>query len=231
MEFVDRFFGSSTPPPGSVSAAMSKKITDRDVLARNLIGIMMGAMPPMDGNLRGILAEWLNEKTLWRHQAAYLRQREAGLAPYEAAREALWIPMTRAMCKRPAPDLIYRIATDDDTIEANGDRRAMDTKVQKGDLVIVAQVGASQQSLFRNPDREGAVETVFGGKRSAAAQGDSYQGKHAPTGTLPVHACPGKDMAMGAMMGILAALFEAGRIQALPASLIVKIMDWPPQTG
>jgi hypothetical protein len=36
---------------------------------------------------------------------------------------------------------------------------------------------------------------------------------------------------MGAMMGILAALFEAGRIQALPASLIVKIMDWPPQTA
>ena len=231
VKFVHKFFGSSTPPPGSVSAAMSKKITDRDVLARNLIGIMMGAMPPMDGNLRGILAEWLNEKTLWRHQAAYLRQREASLAPYEAAREALWIPMTRAMCKRPAPDLIYRIAIDDDTIEANGDRRAMDTKVQKGDLVIVAQVGASQQSLFRNPDREGAVETVFGGKRRAAAQGDSYEGKHAPAGTLPVHACPGKDMAMGAMMGILAALFEAGRIQALPASLIVKIMDWPPQIG
>lgn len=231
MAFVEKFLNSEQPP-GSVSAPMFDKLRDQpDVLARNLIGIMMGAMPPMDGNLRGMLAEWLNEKTLWRHQAAYLRQREAGLAPYQAAREALWIPMTRAMCKRPAPDLLYRIAIDNDTIRLGGRGSADGVKVKKGDLVIVAQVGASQQSLFRNPDREGTVETVFGGTRCAAAQGDSYAGTHAPQDTLPVHACPGKDMAMGAMMGILAALFEAGRIQALPASLIVKIMDWPPQSG
>jgi len=231
QRFIDKYFGSGQAPPGSVSAAMFEKIADKEVLARNLIGIMMGAMPPMDGNLRGILAEWLNERTLWRHQAAYLRKREAGLPPYQAAREALWIPMTRAMCKRPAPDLLYRIAIQDDTIRLGGRGSAHRVKVKKGDMVIVAQVGASQQSLFKNPDRAGTVEAVFGGKRYTAAQGDSYEGKKAPRRTPPVHACPGKDMAMGAMMGILAALFEAGRIQALPASLIVKIMDWPPQPG
>ena len=31
---------------------------------------------------------------------------------------------------------------------------------------------------------------------------------------------------MGAIMGIMAALLDAGTIQALPASLIVKISDW-----
>ena len=33
-------------------------------------------------------------------------------------------------------------------------------------------------------------------------------------------------MALGAIMGIMAALLDAGRIQALPASLIVRISDW-----
>ena len=42
----------------------------------------------------------------------------------------------------------------------------------------------------------------------------------------PVHACPAREMALGAIMGIMAALLDAGRIQALPASLIVRISDW-----
>jgi Dyp-type peroxidase family len=223
--FVDKYFGKAVPP-GSVSGPMFEAIKERDVLARNLIGIMMGAMPPMDGNLRGILAEWLNEKTLWRHQAAYLRKRAEGLTPYAAAHEALWIPMTRAMCKRPAPDLLYRIAIKGETLKAQGYRTAQDTEVRKGDLVIVSQVGAAQQSLFRNPYGAGKVSAVFGGEREASSQG-YYDGDTVLDSKHPVHACPGMEMAMGAMMGILAALFEAGRIQALPASLIIKVMDWP----
>jgi hypothetical protein len=33
-------------------------------------------------------------------------------------------------------------------------------------------------------------------------------------------------MAMGAIMGIMAALLDTGRILALPASLIVRVSDW-----
>ena len=33
-------------------------------------------------------------------------------------------------------------------------------------------------------------------------------------------------MAMGSLIGILTALFESGRIQALPASLILEISDY-----
>src|SRR3546814_10674433 len=53
---------------------------------------------------------------------------------------------------------------------------------------------------------------VFGGER----------GK----GDAPDHACPGRKLAMGAMLGVVAALLDAGRIQAQPAGLIVRVSDW-----
>lgn len=225
-KFIDRYFGTDTPPPGWVSSRMFEAMPgERDILARNLIGIMVGAMPPMDGNLRGILVEWLGEKTLWRNQAAYARELASGKTPYAAAKAALWTPMTRAMCKRPAPDLIHRVALEDDELITNASK-SESVSVKRGDMVIVSLVGASQQSLFRNPADPGDVSPIFGGKRKAAAQGydhDNPGGPFEPDPRYPVHACPAQDMAMGAMMGVLAALLEAGRIEALPAALILKI--------
>lgn len=229
--FIDKYWDSGRPPPGDVASAMFAAMDDKAAVSRNLIGIMVGAMPPMDGNLRGILVEWLGERTLWRHQAAYLRKRAAGMAPFEAARAALWRPMTRAMCKRPAPDLIYRQANRDDVLKPNpkSKSKAQPTAVKEGDLVIVSLVGAAQESL-RDGDQDGDVSIIFGGDRKAAWQGDYKSGcrRHEIADPVhPVHACPAQKMAMGAMLGILAALFDAGRIEALPASLIVKIKNLP----
>jgi Dyp-type peroxidase family len=225
--FVDKYFDKAEPP-GSVSKGMfaaMKEPNQKNPLARNLIGIMVGAMPPMDGNLRGILVEWLNEKTLWRIQAAYLRNLDQGQDAYDAAYAALWIPMTRAICKRPAPDLLYRNAIQNDVIKSK--RGESNTAVKKGDRVIVSLVAAAQQSLMNNPDGEGDVSVIFGGKRKDAWQRDHVMNaKTDEDRDHTVHACPAQKMAMGAMMGILAALLESGRIQALPASLILKIKDW-----
>jgi len=235
--FVAKYVKSGTEPPGSFAKAMfelhQKGELSDDGYSRNLIGIMVGAMPPMDGNLRGVLLEWLNESTLWRHQAAYLRaQAKPGKSRYAAAREALYSPMALGMCKRPAPDLIYRRALADTTLVANPVSKsrveAEDIEVKRGDKIVVSLVSVAQRSL-RNPDLtdEDRVSIIFGGNRVAPWQDD-----YAPDGTLvypenPVHACPAKKLAMGAMMGILAALLDAGEIQALPASLILKIKELP----
>ena len=133
--------------------------------------------------------------------------------------------MTRAMCKRPAPDVIYRTATTDAVLEAGPkskeDVGAPDTQVKAGDQVILNLVSAAQWSLKGNSDREGDVSIIFGGNRKAASQEDIDV-------DYPVHACPAQQLAMGAMLGVLAALLEFGRIQALPAGLIVKISGWKP---
>jgi hypothetical protein len=211
-----------------------------EVLARNVIGTMIGAIPPMDANLRNIMLEFLLEKTLWRHQAAMKRAMGSNSVEQAAAavQAALRVPISQAICKRPAPDILYRTAKGEATITLSRKAKKafpklLDLTTQEGDLVAVSLVSASQWSLA-NDKKLGAgdVSVVFGGKRTKAYQG--Y--KVTPTGVetdprasndAPVHACPAQKMAMGGMTGIIAALLDAGTIQALPASLIVKISDWP----
>ena len=229
-KFIDKHVAAGTVPAASITGAMfgllaNGGIADKDVLARNLIGIMLGAIPPMEGSLRGILVEWLNEKRLWRLQAAYKREILGGKSEYDAAKAALNVAMTRAMCKRPAPDVIYRRATSDAVLEAGPKSRqdvgALDTHVKAGDQVILNLASAAQWSLNDKPGEKGDVSIIFGGNRKAASQEDIDP-------KYPVHACPAQYLAMGAMLGVLAALLEFGRIQALPAGLIVKVSGWQP---
>lgn len=245
-KFVATHRPTGGPPNAPVARAMFAATPDPDhgVLARNLIGTMVGAIPPMDGNLRGILLEWLGEKSLWRHQAA-LRAAMAGrsaISDFDKARAVLYRPIAQAMCKRPAPDLLYRTATGETTIPVypNPPQGPTEITTQEGDLVVVSLVSASQRSLLKlreGDDGEGDVSIVFGGRRETADQGyrlepgqDGQESRAVPdpagSDHFPVHACPAQDMAMGAIMGIMAALLDAGTIQALPASLIVKISDW-----
>ena len=183
----------------------------KDLMGRNLIGIMIGALPPMDANLRFAMLEWLNEETLWRIQSDFRQYKEED-GPYTAAKKALSADLERAMCLRPAPDLIYRTATQD--TELNG------VSVKKGEMVILC-LSAATQALVR--EKNPKVELIFGGYRK-----DPYTGNPLPPGQHPQHACPAMDMAMGGMLGILAALLDAGTIQALPASLIIGVSDWEP---
>lgn len=249
--FVAAHRKAGTSPNGPVGAAMFNKIADDKVLARNLIGTMVGAIPPMDGNLRGIVMEWLTEKSLWRHQAALRRKADGGSTEtsYEAAKAVLYGPVCDAMCKRPAPDLLYRTVTHDTVIAVPGggtpqgdddgdskpDTLRQNVLARQGDLVVVSLVSVAQRSLMKigtDKRTHGDVSIIFGGKRKAAAQGYIKQGNKVipdPDADLlhPVHACPAQDMAMGAIMGIMAALLDAGTIQALPAAMIVRISDWP----
>ena len=178
----------------------------KDLLVRNIIGTMTGALPPMDGNLRGIFFEWIKEDTLWRYQGALQRLTKGANSSYEAAAAELRKPIMAAMCKRPAPDLIYRTATKSGTLGSGK------VKYEEGDLIILNLVSATQSRLENRYD-ELNVDMVFGGKRRGAKQSVGH----------PMHACPAYKMAMGAMLGIVAALLDSGRIQALPASLIIRI--------
>ena len=224
----------------AVSATPNSKHGD-EVLARNVIGTMIGAIPPMDANLRNIMLEFLLEKTLWRHQAAMLRAK-AGKDMLERTTEvqaALEVPISAAICKRPAPDILYRTAKHTTTIKRYGKSKRdfpdlKDLETKTGDLVVVSLVSASQRSLASDYQQaKGDVSVVFGGKRTAAYQGyipvgDSAETDPGGSDYRPVHACPAQKMAMGGMTGIIAALLDAGAIQALPASLIVRISGFVP---
>ena len=235
-KFVTRLKHDPTLVKTKLAAQLLAAAPDNDeVLARNLIGTMIGAIPPMDANLRNIILEWLLEKNLWRHQSAMQRVL-AGAAVKDKVsevREVLRGPISRAMCKRPAPDLLFRTAKGKAKIERGASEAASThwqaVETQEGDLIVTSLASVSQRTFHDHPD--GDVSVIFGGKRSKVPQGYIYEGgqvRHDTHASIdePVHACPAQKMAMGAMTGILAALLEAGTIHALPASLIVKISDW-----
>lgn len=221
--YIERWWEDPGFLKGSVANQMHREIKARsdadprpdaeaefkDLLGRNLIGIMIGALPPMDANLRWTLYEWLETEALWRHQASLAEAISSGSSgDWGAMRAALEEPVVRAMSLRPAPDLIYR------TVDA-GEIDIGPVSAKRRDMVILCLPGATQALLA---DGTPSAELIFGGHRKA------------PDGTQladhPLHACPAMDMAMGGMTGILAALLSAGRIQGLPASLIVRVSDW-----
>jgi deferrochelatase/peroxidase EfeB len=223
-----------------VFAACDNTPAGNEVLARNIIGTMIGAIPPMDANLRNIMLEWLLENSLWRHQAAMQRAMAGKTVPEqaEAVQQALRVGISQAICKRPAPDILYRTAKGTSTIALSERPKDVfdldDVTTREGDLVAVSLVSASQWSLVSDTqDGAGDVSVVFGGNRSSAyqgytvANGGAVSPDPAASNDEPVHACPAQKMAMGGMTGIIAALLDAGTIQALPASLIIKISGWP----
>ena len=188
----------------------------QSLLLRNIIGGMVGAIPPMDSCLRWALFDWMREETLWQYQSNYLEalaevgaskpgspQHQANME--DVAMATLESGLKTAMCVRPAPDLLYRTATRSG-LEIGG------LKTKKDDLVILCLSAATQAGLASG---DNDVSVVFGGNRKTAA------GAQDPQSGL--HACPAKDLAMGAMTGMLAALVEFGPIKAMPASLIIEI--------
>ncbi len=187
--------GPATRPKAPVAAKMFDAIHDNDQLSRTLIGVMTGALPPIDGNLRSVLYDWLKEKSLWRYQTARLTSRGTS---FGWASKSLEAPMMRAMQKRPAPDLLWRTAT--------RAHRLGNVVVQPQEMIILAIASATLDDLNRNNTE---VDTIFGNKKGAAQH--------------PLHACPAYDMAIGTMLGVLTALFEVGQIEALPAPLLVNL--------
>lgn len=185
-----------------------------NLLASNIIGMMMGMLPPIDGNLRGILYEWLSERTLWRHQGALWRATDGKPGPVSFKQaKVLCEPIARAMCKRPGPDLLYRRATKDYLLEGSGPDAGRSGKA--GDIVIVSLVSVTHRSLRK---REPDISMIFGGNRTNVPA-------HTENGEA-FHACPAQKMMMGAIIGIMAALLNVGRIRSMPSSLIVELSDW-----
>lgn len=176
---------------------------DNDELARNVIGVMTGFLPPADGCMRWALYEWIEDKTLPRVQHDLTSCPLPGA--YERAEAALKPWLARAIQKRPAPDLLWRTAT--------RDHRLGDVEVGADERIFIGLVSALAEDSSAGL---GDVSTVFGGDRDPD-RADS-----------PLHACPAQKAAMGTMLGILSALLDSFRIEPLPATMLVKIDDPTP---
>ena len=153
-----------------------------DLVARTMVGALMGFLPTVDGNLRLSLNEWLRDGSFWSLRAGWVEHKAEHAADIA---EALRRSLVPAMQLRPSPELVWRTAARDHTL---GKGRVA---IEAGARVVVAIVSATQQAL---QDGRADLFPLFGGDRRQAAH--------------PTHACPAYAAGMGVLLGILYALLD-----------------------
>lgn len=194
------FVGAARASPsaqGRIGSELFKAFSNDDRLASTLIGVMMGFLPTVDGNLRGVLYEWVNDRSLWDRQDA-LRAITTSV-DLARANAALRLELDRTMQLRPVPEVVWRTALRDDRLGA--------VDVRAGDTVVISIVSAMQEDRL---DGRRDPLVVFGGDRR----------KSSP----PTHACPGYDMAIGVMLGFLAALMDTVELRPVASPMSLRLV-------
>jgi hypothetical protein len=178
----------------------------QDLVARTLVGVMMGFLPTVDGNLRGVLFDWLDDGTFWDLRRRLAAARPAGepaddddaLARVRAVLDA---PLARGLQRRPVPDLVWRTVVQAHTLG--------EVSLQPGDVVVVGIGSALHQ---RQLEDDPSLSALFGGDRHSPGQ-DS----------VPLHACPGQAMALGVLTGALDALMAEPGLQPGPSPALLTL--------
>jgi Dyp-type peroxidase family len=193
-EFVKKIKADAIEPKAQLLDAIVQSVADEDRAARTIVGVMMGFLPTIDGCLRGVLYDWLKEKTFWRIQEDLFSSCETDA--YRRAKTVIEQPLKGGMQARPVPNMVWRTAIDEHKLGAE--------PVKPGDIVVVGIESATQEYAAHGV---ADISPVFGGQRSANLRG--------------THACPAYNMSMGILMGVSSALLEAGSIRPTAAPLVV----------
>jgi len=180
-----------------LAAAAAVPGAPADLPARTLAGVMLGFPPTTHGNLLTVLAGWVQTRKLWELQPGW---HEVPAAATDAQRYAEAVARLRptlvaTMNLRPTPFQIWRRAT-----EAH---RLGHVDVAAGQTLVVGLGSATQQDPLRH-------HTAFGGDRAD------------PAGAPP-HACSGYGMGMGVMLGVIAAVLDAGVMRTTGSPTVVAL--------
>lgn len=167
---------------------------DRDIAlrARTLAGIMTGFAPVTVGNFANILSDWIASGELFRAQEDWLAEQDE-----QVRRTALESRIAAAMQLSPAPDFLWRTATETHFLG--------DVAIAAGERVLLCLQSATQGEVAAGRD---GIDLVFGGRRGSGQ---------------PAHACPGRAMGMGTLLGIFAGLFASATMRVVPAPLTLEL--------
>jgi deferrochelatase/peroxidase EfeB len=186
---AEDFVNTGATLRGDIGAALQHEISDPKQLSHLLLGLMFGFVPTVYGNTLQVLEHWLEDRSLWRVQQ---RVRAANADPYVRASTTLRTDMERTLLADPLPLLLHRTA--------KVERKLGPVMVSPNDRVVLCMSGIGAESLASDgPD----VALIFGG--------DRFDDPEHPT-----HACPGRRIATGAMLGILTALLDHELVPSRP---------------
>ncbi len=169
-------------PAGALSRAFFEEFPnpeDNDLLARTIVGVMMGALPTINGNLVTIVKTWQRTATLLALQAKLKASSQTD--EFAKAHEVIEPSMRETMQMTPTPDWLWRLAVKEHTLGT-----VNPVQVHPGDKIYLSIVQATQEDLRAGKND---VCPLVGGDRSKQPH--------------PTHACPGFEMGFGILLGIV----------------------------
>lgn len=180
-----------------LAAARAVPNAPADLPVRTLAGVMLGFPPTTHANLLATFAIWVQTRKLWELQPQWHEVPATASLPerYTAAVARLRPTLVATMNYKPTPFQVWR--------RARADHRLGEVDVKAGETVVVALGSATQQDPLRH-------HVAFGGDRAD------------PNGAPP-HACPGYGMAMGVMLGTIAAVLDAGVMRFTGSPTVVAL--------
>ncbi|MDR7333323.1 Dyp-type peroxidase [Roseateles asaccharophilus] len=191
--------GTQLPPLAAKIIAAAKAVPGAtpDLPARTLAGIMLGFPPTTHANLLTVLVAWTQTRKLWELQPLWneVAADASGLRPYAEAVARLRPTMVATLNQRPTPFQIWR--------KARVAHKLGQVDVEPGRVLVVGLGSATQQDPLRH-------HVAFGGDRAD------------PKGPPP-HACSGYGMGMGVMLGVIAAVLDAGVLRSTGAQTVVAM--------
>jgi hypothetical protein len=174
-------------PTAPITRALFEQYTDakdNDLLARTIVGVMMGALPTINGNLNAVIKSWQRSAILLALQARLKATTQGD--EFDKAHDVVETPMRQAMQMQPTPDVIWRTAAKDHTLGTKDP-----VQVKAGDKIYLSIVQAAQEELRAGGS---SVCPIFGGDRTTTPH--------------PIHACPGFEMGFGILLGIVYGVVE-----------------------
>lgn len=195
----------SQTPAGKL-APLSQQVVDRlahigddavrhDTIARSIAGLLLGFAPTVEGNFLRIWEAWIDHQLLWQHQQLLAEAAEKAPAPEQAYQRALVLrqPLLDTMRQRPVPSLLWRCPVVDGQ-PVTDDKTA-------GPIVLGIESAMT--------DDKAPHELMFG--------------RDAPGKPPTLHGCPGYGMGLGVMLGLSAALLEAGSLRTTGSPVLLML--------
>jgi len=196
----------AAPVIKAVLAAMDGANIHNDERCTTVANVMLGLPATLLGTWVKVLVAWAGDRRLWRLQHELSQAMQAdGAIGHAVAKPVLRAELIRTMALDPVADGIWRTAKASVSL-GNG-------PVEKNDIVWLG-LGAALLDLPGDLlcYLQTTEELLFGGALETNATG------YAP------HACPGRGLAMGALLGALSALLLAGQwaATASPTTLALQ---------
>ncbi len=198
---------ASDPKPAVIAAVLQKldecRVTNLGTREGTVANVMLGLPATLLGSWAKVLVAWVRDRRLWHLQHELLRGNSSPVQ-YMPAKKVLRAPLVATLAADPVADGIWRTAAQRHFFRG--------IEVQEGDVVWL---GLGSALAERPDDFDAAEDLLFGGSLVKGAD------RSTP------HACPGRHMALGALLGGLTAFLTAGQwaATASPTTLTLKPHD------